>query len=60
MNQRLNLSKSAENGFGAVSRAVLVDGYTSELPQSDLYRHGCARRVLSQWISISGGSDEKS
>ena len=43
-NQRLRLSKSAENGFGAVSRAVLVDGYTSELPQSDLYRG--ARRGL--------------
>jgi hypothetical protein len=26
MNQRLKLSRSAENGFGAVSRAVLVDG----------------------------------
>jgi len=43
------LSKSAENGFGAASRAVLVDGYTSKLPQSDLYRH--ALRVLCQWIS---------
>jgi hypothetical protein len=43
------LSKSTENGFGAVSRAVLVHGRSSKLPQSDLYRR--ARRVLSQWIS---------
>ena len=28
------MSKSVENGFGAASRAVLVDGLTSELPQS--------------------------
>src|SRR5208337_1092981 len=40
-------SKSAENGFGAV-----------KLLQSDLYRR--ARRVLSQWISIRSGGDEKS
>src|SRR5260370_29929304 len=30
---------------------------TSKLPQSDLYRH--ARRVLCQWISITGGCDER-
>jgi hypothetical protein len=29
-----------------------------KLPQSDRYRR--ARRVLSQWISIRGGGDEKS
>ena len=47
--QKLRLSRSAENGFGAVSRAVLVDGRASKLPQSDLY--GRALRVLSQRIS---------
>ncbi len=59
-NQSFRLSKSAENGFGAASRAVLVDGYTSELPQPDLYRYRCARQVLSQWISITGDFDERS
>src|SRR5271157_2285304 len=29
--------KSAENGFGAVSRCVLMDGLISKLPQSDFY-----------------------
>ena len=43
--------KSAENGLGAVSRAVLIDGYASEPLQSDPYRYRCARRALSQWIS---------
>jgi hypothetical protein len=57
MNQRLKLSKSAENWFGEASRAVLVDRRASKLPQSDLYR--CARRGLSQWISITDGWDEK-
>src|ERR1017187_9707089 len=52
-NQRLNLSKSSENGFGAVSRLVRVDRRTLKLPQSDLYRH--ALRGLSQWISIAVG-----
>src|SRR5208337_56067 len=78
-NQQLTLSKSAENGFGAVSRAERsfaslrisaagsplrlrsgsppLDASTSKLPQSDLNRH--ARRVLSQWISITDGCDEK-
>jgi hypothetical protein len=45
------LSKSTENGFGAASRAVLVDGRASKLPQSDFY--GRARRVLSQCFSLS-------
>ena len=56
-NQRLNLSKSAENGFGAVSRSVFVDRRASKLPQSDLYRH--APRGLSQSVSITDGCDEK-
>jgi hypothetical protein len=51
-NQCLKLSRSAENGFGAVSRAVWVGGRISKLPQSDLYRYRCARWGLSQWISI--------
>ena len=34
-----------------------MDGYTSKLPQSDLYR--LARRVLSQGISLTVDCDEK-
>ena len=52
------MSKSAENGFGAASRCVLVDGHSSKLPQSDLYRR--AGWGLCQWISITDGCDEKS
>jgi len=33
----LMLSKSAENGFGAASRGVFVDGRASKLPQSEFY-----------------------
>ena len=43
------MSKSAENGFGAASRYVSVDGRASKLPQSELYC--CARGVVSQSIS---------
>lgn len=45
-NQRLRLSKSTENGFGAASRCVLVDGRNSKLPQSKFYYR--ARWVVSQ------------
>jgi hypothetical protein len=44
-------------GLGQFRGAVLVDGYTSKLPQSDLNLY--ARRVLSQWISITDGCDEE-
>ena len=37
-----------------------LNASTSELPQPDLYLYRCARGALSQWISITGGSDEKS
>jgi hypothetical protein len=47
------LSKSAENGFGAASRCVLVDEHISKLPQSDLYFR--ARWVVSQSISVAEG-----
>jgi hypothetical protein len=56
-NKDLGCQRALKIGLGAASRAVLVDGYTSKLPQSDLYRH--ARRVLSQWISITDGCDER-
>ena len=49
--QGLRLSKSAQNGFGAPSRCVLVGGRISKLPQSDSYCR--ARRVVSQPISVA-------
>ncbi len=55
--QRLRLSKSAENGFGAVSRAVLVCDVPQNCPnQISIVARGW---VLSQWISTTNGCDEK-
>lgn len=54
---KLNCQIALKIGLGRFRGPSLIDGYTSEPPQSDLYRH--AQRVLSQWISITGGCDEQ-
>ena len=47
-NKDLACQRALKMALGQLRGAVLVDGYTSKLPQSDLYRH--ARLVLCQWI----------
>jgi hypothetical protein len=44
---------------GSRLRSRLLNGSTSKLPQSDLYRYRCGWRVLSQFISLTGGWDER-
>jgi len=64
------LSKSAENGFGAASRAVLGDGHARTLPQSDGYCRtgpvgmsvtdapmGCDERGRGQKLGAHSGCD---
>jgi len=44
-NKRLKLSKSAENSFGAASRAVLGDGRTPNCPNLETLSHRCGMEV---------------
>jgi hypothetical protein len=59
-NKDLSCQRALKIGLGQLRGPSLWTDAPRNCPNQNLYRYRCALRFLSQWISITGGFDEKS